>query len=410
MLTTKAVTTLYVAVVVVVAAFAAVSSVQMQGIVPAVDLIAVIALALLAGAYPHVVVGARVHLGIANIVLLASQAVAGPTTVALVGALVGPFVGSSWRGRVFNSAQISLFSCLAGLTFYASNGTVQPSELSDVTDVIAHLALPMLLAHVVLVLVNFVLVAGMVRVAQGVPMRLQLAALFGGIGGGYLGYGVIALILVVLWVPAGLGIVAALVVLAPLLVAQWTYRQHAEELESQQRVLGVLVAAVEAKVPHLAGHSARVAELSGHMAEHLSLGPQQVADTRMAGMLHDIGQTSLPTRTARSLDLTADDTCPEYAEAGARMLGDLTILTGALDPIRGHRAPSISATTSTLPTRIVAMADRYDLLTRVGTPDGVTQTPHGARQSVVTGTFDNRLLVEALDHAVARGAAEEISR
>ncbi|MGL4178572.1 MAG: HD-GYP domain-containing protein [Dermatophilaceae bacterium] len=396
--------------VVLAAALIAAFSTHVQSIAADADLVAIVALALLAVAYPSVVVGDRVQQAISSIVLLAAQAVAGPTAVALVGALVGSFQGTTWRGRVFNSAQFSLFSCLAGLTFRASGGTVHPDELADVSDVVVGLAIPILLAHVVLVLVNFVLLAGMVRVAQGVPMRLQLAALLTGVGREYLGYGVIALILVVLWVPAGLGVVAALVVLAPLLVAHWTYRQHAEELQSQQRVLGVLVAAVEAKVPHLAGHSARVAALSGHMAEHLGLGPQQVADTRMAGMLHDIGQTSLPTRLVRGLDLTDSRTSPDYADAGARMLGDLTILGGVLEPIRGHRDSLRSGAATTLPTRIVAVADRYDLLTRVGGPGGVIHAPEGARQLIMTETADDTGLVEALDHAVVRGATEEISR
>ncbi|MGL5825672.1 MAG: HD domain-containing phosphohydrolase, partial [Nocardioides sp.] len=309
---------MYVVVVVLGAVFLAIISTRIHNVAADANLLALLVLAFLAVVYPHAVVGDRVEFAISSIVLLAAQAVAGPTAVALVGAFVGPFHGSSLQGRVFNSAQFSSFSCLAGITFQISGGTLHPDSLTDVAGVAAHLVVPMLLAHVVLVLSNLVLLAGMLRVARGVPMRLQLTALLGGIGLGYLGYGIIALILVVLWVPAGLGIVAALVVLAPLLVAHWTYRQHAEELQSQQRVLGVLVAAVEAKAPHLAGHSARVAELSGHMAEHLGLGPQQVADTRMAGMLHDIGQTSLPTRLVRALDLTDRTVSPDYAEAGAR--------------------------------------------------------------------------------------------
>ncbi|MGL5823629.1 MAG: HD-GYP domain-containing protein [Nocardioides sp.] len=399
-------TTFYVVVVAVGAVFLGAISTRVQSIAADSDLLAVVALALLAVAYPHVVVGDRVQFAISSIVLLAAQAVAGPTAVALIGALVGPFQGTSLQGRFFNSAQFSLFSCLAGLTFHATGGSVRPAELTTVAKVVAHLVIPMLLAHLVQVVVNLVLLAGMLRVARGIPMRLQLAALIRGIGVGYLGYGVIALILVVLWVPAGLGVVAALVVLAPLLVAHWTYRQHAEELQSQQQVLGVLVAALEAKAPHLAGHSARVAEFSGHMAEHLGLGPQQVADTRMAGMLHDIGQTSLPTRAVRSLDLTDRTASPEYADAGAHMIGDLTILGGALEPIQGHRRPLNSGTKATLPTRIVAVADRYDLLTRVGGPDSVVHAPGGARRLIATETSDDAELLDALDHAVARGATE----
>ncbi|MGL5825225.1 MAG: HD-GYP domain-containing protein [Nocardioides sp.] len=403
-------TSIYVIVVVLGAVLVAGLSTRVQGIAASPDLVAVIALALLAAAYPPIAVGDRVQLSISSIVLLAAQAVVGPTAAALVGALVGPFQGSTWQGRLFNSAQFSLFGCIGGLTFVAAGGALHPDDLSGLGDVILRLAAPMLIADIVQVLTNLALLAGMLRVARGVPLRIQIVSQFRSTGAATVGYGVIALILIVLWVPAGLGVVAGLVVLAPLLVAQWTYRQHAEELQSQQQVLGVLVAAVEAKAPHLAGHSARVAELSGHMAEHLGLGPRQVSDTRTAGMLHDIGQTSLPTRLVRSLDLTDLSTSPSYADAGARMLGDLTILNGALEPIRGHRTTLDSGAAITLPTRIVAVADRYDLLTRVGGPDGMVRTPAHARQLIMTETSDDTGLAEALDHAVARSLTEEASR
>ncbi|MGL4745655.1 MAG: HD domain-containing protein, partial [Dermatophilaceae bacterium] len=162
---------------------------------------------------------------------------------------------------------------------------------------------------------------------------------------------------------------------------------------------------------HLTGHSARVAELSGRMAEHLGLGPQQVTDTRMAGMLHDLGQTSLPTRAVRTLDLTDRNGDAHYAAAGARMLTDLTILHGALEPIRGHRnALSGSAAHADLRTRVVAVADRYDLLTHVGGRDGIIHTPAQARQILVAETSDDDALMGALDHAVPRLATEETGR
>ena len=78
-------------------------------------------------------------------------------------------------------------------------------------------------------------------------------------------------------------------------MAEWAYRQYAEEVKGHERALHVLVAAVEAKAPHLDGHSTRVADLSASMAEQLGLRSQAVADARVAGMLHDLGLTTLPT-------------------------------------------------------------------------------------------------------------------
>lgn len=407
---TDTATNVYLAVVVVGAVLLAGLSTRVRPIPTVPDLIAVLALGLLAVAYPRVVVGDRVQLAISSIVMLAAQAVVGPAAVALVGAVVGPFQGSSWRGRVFNSAQFSVFGCVGGLAFLAAGGTLDPDRLDGVGAVVVHLGIPMLVADVVQVLVNAVLLSGMMRAARGVPLRLHIGLLLRSTGTAALGYGVIAFILVVLWVPAQLGVaLAAIMVLAPLLVAHWAYRQHAEELQGQQRVLEVLVAAVEAKAPHLSGHSARVAALSGHMAEHLGLSPQQVSDTRMAGMLHDVGQTSLPTRAVRELDLTEPSAFDDYPSAGADLLGDLSFLSGALDPIRGHRAAIDAAADVSLPTRIVALADTYDLLTRVGSPGNALYAPSEARDLLADNVRSRGgdELVRALDEALSRAGSEE---
>ncbi|QIM20270.1 HD domain-containing protein [Phycicoccus sp. HDW14] len=356
-------------------------------------------------------VGDRVRVDISSILSLAAMAIVGPVGASLAGAVTGAFTGRHLapRIRLFNAATFALYRLLGGVAFQATGGTTAPSRLSEVSAVVLSLALPMLVASVVQLAVNLVLVAGVVRVSHGVPMRLQMASMLQGTGLAYLGFSLIAIPLVVLWKPAGLGPEAVIIVLAPLLVAQWAYRQHAEELEGQQRALEVLVAAVEAKAPHLAGHSSRVAELSARMAEHLGLSPQFVADTRMAGMLHDVGQTSLSTRVVRDLDLTDPSGGQDgYPEAGVALLDDLTFLRGALDPIRWHRE-ALGSVQSSLPSRIVALADRYDLLTTVGSPGGTVQASALARDLVAAEVVgaDAAVLVRALDEALARVRSDQ---
>ena len=104
-----------------------------------------------------------------------------------------------------------------------------------------------------------------------------------------------------------------------------------------ERALQVLVAAVEAKAPHLVGHSTRVAELSASMAEHLGLRSQVVADARVAGMLHDLGLTTLPTGLVRSTSVVGGSGLGGYPARGVRLLTGLSFLSGALDAIAHHR-------------------------------------------------------------------------
>ncbi|QKE84056.1 HD domain-containing phosphohydrolase [Arthrobacter sp. NEB 688] len=400
---TRAATAAYIAAVAALAVALGVWSGLRYGLPDPVALLVFLLFAVLQVLLPDAVVEGRVRVSLSGVILVAGQAIVGPAGVAVIGALLGAiqYKKAPLRNRIFNTAQFSLHGVVGGIVFLVVGGTTDPDSLRDVGAIVVGLAVPLLLADLAQAVTNLLAVVGVMRVAEGIPMRPQALAVARGTGLAHIGYTAIALIMVVLWKPAGLGPAAAVIALAPLVVAQWAYRQHAEELEGQRRALEVLVAALEAKVPHLSGHSARVAELSAHMAEHLGLRPQQVADTRVAGMLHDLGQTSLPTRTARGIDLTGASVDLEYPERGAAMLDDLHFLHGALDPIRRHRAALGSTDEATLLARIVGVADAYDVLTQVGVPGGHLEAPTRAREIVLAAVVDPEIS-RALDHALTR--------
>ena len=73
-------------------------------------------------------------------------------------------------------------------------------------QIVRHVGIPILVADVVQLVVNLVLLAVVIRLAAGMPMRTQIGRLLGTSGPAHLGYGVIAFILVVLWEPGGAGL------------------------------------------------------------------------------------------------------------------------------------------------------------------------------------------------------------
>lgn len=382
-------------------------AVAVDGLQVGWEFVAFLSLAVVVLLAGDVVVEGAVRLSLSGVLILGGLALLGPAGAGLLGALLGAleYRKVPWRARVFNAAQVSTYASLGGLAFLLTGGSTDPAALRTIWGVARVLLVPLLAADVVVVLVNLLLVAGVVQLTAGVPIRNQVGQLLGSVGVLNVGYGFIALLLVLLWSPAGMGPSAVLIVIAPLLVAQWAYRQHAEELSGQERALEVLVAAIEAKAPHLTGHSARVAELSAFMAESLGLRAQSTADARVAGMLHDVGQTSLPTAVVRG----ADASSPALADYPARSVGilvGLTFLDGSLAPIGEHRlALDSRLDATTLPGGIVGLADAYDLLTEVGTHDG--RVLPGAEALVVlrgrAGVDDS--LLRALDAALARRAA-----
>jgi hypothetical protein len=355
----------------------------------------------------RIVVANNVTLTFSSIVLLAAMALLGPAGAGIVGILVGPLQRGKvpLRARVFNTGMSAALGVLGGAAYRAAGGPPDSSHVIGAWEIMRQIAIPVFVADLVQVAVNLILLAGVIRVAGGAPMRNQMLRLLGSTGPAYLGYGAVAFLLVVLWQPADVGPASVALILPPLLVARWAYLQYAEEFKAHERALHVLVAAVEAKAPHLTGHSERVADLSARMAEHLGLRGQVVADTRVAGMLHDLGQTTLPTPLVRGGENTGGDLVRSYPARGAELLRDLSFLSGSLDAISRHREAHLlegDTETDDLPARIVGLADEYDLLTEVGTPDGAVLEPEDALRTLGGASERRRELVGALEHAIGR--------
>jgi len=354
------------------------------------------------------VAAGRVSLSFTGIVLLAAIALVGPAGAGIIGLIMGPFEQgrAPLRARVFNTGMFATMGVLGGAAYLAVGGV--PGGNAEISSwaIVTHIGLPVLFADIVQFVINLVLITVVVRLAAGLSVRTSLGRLLGQGGPAYLGYGIIAFIMVVLWGPAGLGWASVFLILPPLLVAQWAYGQYAEEVKGHERALDVLVAAVEAKAPHLAGHSSRVAELSAAMAEHLGLRAQVVADVRVAGMLHDLGLTTLPTGLVRNTGVVGGAGLRGYPLRGARLLRGLSFLSGALDAITHHREAVVPPTSArkeiSVPALIVGLADEYDLLTEVGRPDGGLVTEDAAITLLRVTPAGREDLLRALEQALSR--------
>ena len=407
-------TTLYIGVVVAMGIALTTGAVLLDGLVIDGPLVVLGLLAVLTWWSGRIVVAKNVTLTFSSIVLLAAMAMLGPAGAGIIGIIVGPLQRGKvpLRARVFNTGMSATLGVLGGAAYLLAGGDPDSSGVEGPWETMRQVGIPILVADLVQVAVNLVLIAGVIRVAGGAAMRTQMPRLLSSTGPAYLGYGAIAFLLVVLWQPAKVGVASVALVLPPLLVARWAYLQYAEEFKGHERALHVLVAAVEAKAPHLAGHSARVAALCSRMAEHLGMRGQAVNDTRVAGMLHDLGQTTLPTPLVRGGEGPGGDLVDSYPSRGAAVLRDLSFLAGSLDAIRRHREAAASswaeaADPADLPARIVGLADEYDLLTEVGTPDGAVLTPEQALERLRAGPAARpSQLLGALEHAsgVTRGA------
>lgn len=304
----------------------------------------------------------RSHFTADNVVVLAAIPTVGVLGAGIVGLVMTGLTTRRipLRRRVFNMAMTSTSAMIGGFAYDWTGGSFSLTELDGAAQLMWHVGLPIVVADLVNLVVNAILVAGVIRVTAGVPMRLQLRDMLTGSGPSQFAYGIIAFLVVIMWLPGELGPVAVLVGLAPLVGARWALLQYGEERDARERALGALVTAIETRAPTLEGHSGRVSDLAALMAQELGLGPKEVADIRTAGLLHDLGRVVVaPGQDGSDHDESA-------ALRGTAMLQSLPFLAGASTVMDEVARAGSSTSQLSLAADIVRIADEYDLLLHGG--------------------------------------------
>jgi len=177
--------------------------------------------------------------------------------------------------------------------------------------------------------------------------------------------------------------------------------------------LETLVNALEAKDPHLLGHSARVAGLSERVAEALRLAPETVALVRVAGRLHDIGKIGIREQVLNKAGPLTDEEfahIKEHPALAARILAPLVHLGEAIGYIRSHHEhwdgqgypDGLAGDGIPIGGRIIGAVEIYDALT-TSRPYQETMPPPQAlvRMRELAGTVLDPTVQEALARVIA---------
>jgi hypothetical protein len=361
-------------------------------------------------------VGGRVQFSFISIILLASGVIVGPVGAGVVGLLAT--IAQAGRDapvvRLFNTAMLSCVGSVGGLVYLLAGGATDVAALSGPAALLLSVGLPLMVADVAQAVTNAALLSGVMRVANGVPVRLQMWKLLTGTGLAYVGYGLIGFLFVVLWIPAGVGWFSAVLVLAPLFVARWAFTQYGDEVRAHERTLNALVAAVDSRDHHTEGHSGRVAQLCEWMGESMGLSHADTQEIRTAGMLHDLGKVAIPASLLGAPHRLDDDELVAVADhpvIGVQMLKDIEFLRGSLEGVAHHHErfdgrgypDGLAGDDIPLCARLIAVADAFDALT----------TPRAHRPALPVaealaevyrraGTQFDPQAVAALDRALAR--------
>ena len=321
-------------------------------------------------------VGGRIGFSFTSIILIAAVAILGPLGAAVVGAVTHLLVFNKHplQVRAFNIGMTSAIGAAGGFVYLLAGGATDVTHVSGTWPLLMRVGVPLMLADVAICLLNAVILSGIVRLTQGTPIRRFVLGMLGTSGPTYIGYGIIGLLFVILWVPAGVGPASAVLILAPLFVARWAFVQYGDEQRAHERTLSALVAAVETKDLYTRGHSERVALLCDLIAGSLALSHQDTEALRFAGMLHDIGKLAIPTRVLRSAEGLSDAELAIIATHPARgmeMVRDIEFLAGSIEAILHHHErmdgrgypEGLAGEEIPLFARVIAVADAFDSLT-----------------------------------------------
>jgi HD-GYP domain-containing protein (c-di-GMP phosphodiesterase class II) len=157
-------------------------------------------------------------------------------------------------------------------------------------------------------------------------------------------------------------------------------------------LLPTLCAALEARDPHLRGHSTRVTEHAEALARRLGWRERRLAGLRLGGALHDVGKITIDQKVLRKAGpLDADELARirRHPEAGASLIGGIKDFRPALPYVLYHHERwdgsgyphGRSGRSIPLEARLLAVADAFDAMT----------SPRAYRTAVDVGTALNEL-------------------
>lgn len=192
----------------------------------------------------------------------------------------------------FNVAQYVLSAAGAGWVFTATGGTALAATAASVASpvFVAQLG-PFVAFGLVFLGANHLAVSLAIALNQQLPFGRVWRALIGSSGTNIL-YDLlvspIALAAVVFYLEWWLGGLA--VTLLPLLFIRHSYLTVFKLQQANRDLLKALVKAIETRDPYTSGHSLRVSDLAGRIADELRISAKKVEAIRTAALLHDVGK------------------------------------------------------------------------------------------------------------------------
>ncbi|GAB2591349.1 HD-GYP domain-containing protein [Kribbella endophytica] len=271
--------------------------------------------------------------------------------------------------RVFNGAQRILATAAGGVAYTLAGGPIGLEALEHESRAIFAMLAATIAQHVT----NAALVSLVIWIEGKTSpldfLRQVVLQTFLPMAG----YSFLGLLLAVLWL-GGLGPLAGLVVLVPLLFARWALSQYEVEKSAQAATMRAFIQVIETKDLYTRGHSERVSEGVGMLGRRLRLSDDRQTALEHAGLLHDVGKVGVPTSIIQKpgrLDDSEMDAIRLHPARGVELIGNIPFLEEVKSAVLHHHEKydgtgypaGLSGENIPYFARIIGIVDAFDCLT-----------------------------------------------
>jgi len=278
---------------------------------------------------------------------------------------------NDWLGRmVFNGAQLTLSTALAGYVYVGMDGPVGAIGARDFPGIFG----PLFAMAIVYFVVNTGLVSLMVSIVRRVAMFDVWSANFLSVVASTIAFAVFGVLLSSLY--AGMGFLAVLFILLPMVIARRALQAAVKVESTYEDVVSGLVSAIEAKDAYTRGHAERVSRLSAMIARELGFSERRARALRIAALMHDVGKLVVSTTILTKPGKLTEE---EYEHMkwhpvhGCEIVDEIDFLRDgeAVEAVRHHHErldgrgypDGLAGDGIPLTARIVMVADAFDSMT-----------------------------------------------
>jgi hypothetical protein len=345
------------------------------------------------------------------VITIAAIVAAGPAE-ATAATVLGTVNLRDLRGRpplkhLFNASQLAISAGLGGMVYVALGGRV-----GEYSGLLPGALLPLLACTLVNFPANTLLVSGAVAISERRPLLHVWRAQYASLGGTYVAFAFLGLLVGVLYVQMGWA--SVLFLLMPLLVARHAFQASIKMQGAYDDTVRSLISMFETKDPYTRGHAERVSRLAEMTARAYGLSEERCRAIRYAALMHDIGKlTVLSSVLKKPGKLTPEEYehMKIHPARGVEIISDIDLLQEAIDGVRHHHErmdgrgypDGLFADEIPLFAKLIMVSDAFDSMTSTRTYRKAMSIEQAlAEISRCAGTQYDQASLEALERALAR--------